>query len=92
MSYSSEVVDDDFEQPRALWALFKKTGDDENFANNLAGHLSKAQPEVQAKTVQMFGRVNDEVAEAIQKALDKVNDEGTRGIEHEKRRVFAKKD
>jgi catalase len=91
-SYSSSVTDDDFEQPRMLWALFKETGEDEKFAHNIAGHLSKAQPEVQAKTVKMFGRVNEEVAESIQKALDKVNDEETRGIEHEKRRVFAKKD
>ncbi|EPE24099.1 Heme-dependent catalase-like protein [Glarea lozoyensis ATCC 20868] len=86
MSYSSEVTDEDFEQPRALWSLFKRNGEDENFAKNLAGHLCKAKPEVQAATVEMFNKVNNEVGEAIQKVLDEMNDKGTAGIEHDQRR------
>jgi catalase len=86
MSYSSEVTDDDFEQPRALWSIFKKNGEDENFAKNLGGHLCKAKPEVQAATVEMFNKVNSEVGEAIQKVLDEMNEAGTAGIEHDQRR------
>jgi len=50
-AYSSDVTEEDFEQPRTLWKLFKDQGEDKNFLNNLSGHLSKALPEVQKETI-----------------------------------------
>jgi catalase len=50
-AYSSDVEDIDWEQPRILWELFKKNGEDEVFIQNLAGHVNKALPEVQKGTI-----------------------------------------
>jgi len=52
--YSSEVTDEDFEQPRMLWKIFKETGEDEIFLHNLSGHAGKALPEVQKETISKF--------------------------------------
>jgi catalase len=67
--YSSEVTEEDFEQPRDLWALFKKWELDEKFIGNLSGHLKKALPEVQKETIKMFARVDREIGERLEKAL-----------------------
>jgi catalase len=49
--YTSEVTDEDFEQPCDLWKLYKKWGDDQVFIANLAAHLKKALPQVQEETI-----------------------------------------
>lgn len=64
------MTDDDFVQPRDLWELFKKNGEDEVLIKNLSGHVGKALPQVQKETVAMFRKVNDEIADRLQKALD----------------------
>jgi catalase len=53
-AYSSDVEDIDWEQPRILWELFKKNGEDEVFIHNLSGHVNKALPEVQKDTISKF--------------------------------------
>ncbi|KAK8046014.1 catalase-domain-containing protein [Apiospora saccharicola] len=84
--YSSEVTDEDFEQPRALWNMFKRNGEDKAFAKNLAGHLGKANPEVRQAAIAMFAKVDKEVGEAIEAALKEVDGKpGGAGIEHEKK-------
>jgi len=50
-AYSSDVEEEDWEQPRNLWKIFKDNGEDEVFLNNLSGHVNKALPEVQEATV-----------------------------------------
>jgi catalase len=50
-AYSSDVTEEDFEQPRILWKIFKDSGEDKEFLHNLAGHLNKALPEVQKETI-----------------------------------------
>lgn len=50
-AYSSDVTEEDWEQPRILWKLFKKNGEDEAFIHNLSGHVNKAVPEVQKQTI-----------------------------------------
>ena len=50
-SYTSELTDEDFEQPRILWQLFKKNGEDKEFISNLCGHLKSALPDVQKETI-----------------------------------------
>ncbi|CAN9245873.1 unnamed protein product [Alternaria alternata] len=68
-SYTSEVTDEDFEQPRNLWALCKKWGDDQIFIDNLSGHMKKALPQVQRESIKMFAKVDKEIGERLEKAL-----------------------
>ncbi|KAK3317963.1 catalase [Apodospora peruviana] len=73
-AYSSEVTDIDFEQPRILWSIFKKNGDDEFFISNLAGHVNKALPEVQKETIKMFSKVDEEIGKRLDEAISKLAD------------------
>jgi len=57
-AYSSDVEEEDFEQPRILWKLFKETGEDKDFLHNLSGHVSKALPEVQKETIGKHGNTD----------------------------------
>jgi catalase len=54
VAYSSEITDDDFLQPKGMWEVFRRTGQQENFVRNLAGHLKEALPEVQEETISKF--------------------------------------
>lgn len=58
-SWTSEVTDEDFEQPRDLWTLYKKWGDEKIFIDNLSGHLKKALPQVQKETISMCSHIAD---------------------------------
>jgi catalase len=49
--YSSEVVDDDYQQARDLWEIYKKQNVDQVFIDNLCGNISKALPEVRKEAV-----------------------------------------
>jgi len=57
-AYSSDVTEEDWEQPRTLWKMFKDNGEDEVFLNNLSGHVNKALPQVQKETA---GKWSDQV-------------------------------
>ena len=50
-AFSSEVTDEDFVQPREMWKMFGRTGQQENFVRNVSGHLKDALPEVQKETI-----------------------------------------
>jgi catalase len=53
--FTSEVVDDDFVQPRGLWEVLGRTeGQQENFVANVADNLKGALPEVQKETFGKF--------------------------------------
>ncbi|KAK4203614.1 catalase-like domain-containing protein [Triangularia verruculosa] len=56
--------------------MFKSNGEDKIFAKNVAAHVGKALPQVQKATKEMFNRVDKEVGEAIQKALDELDSKG----------------
>ncbi|KAK4178476.1 catalase-like domain-containing protein [Triangularia setosa] len=77
--FSSEATDEDFEQPRDLWEIFKNNSEDEIFAKNVAAHVGKALPQVQKVTIEMFSRADKEVEEAIQKALEVLDSKRWRG-------------
>lgn len=81
-TYASAVTDEDFAQPRELWRIYKRNGEDRSFAANVAGHLGEALPEVQEAAVAMFGRVDKEVGDAIRNALREVRKDGGAGVEH----------
>ncbi|EON97376.1 putative catalase protein [Phaeoacremonium minimum UCRPA7] len=69
--YTSEVIDEDFEQARMFWdVLARQPGQQDNLALNVAAHLGKALPEVQKETIKMFARVNLELANRVKTALN----------------------
>ncbi|KAK5065337.1 hypothetical protein LTR84_001175 [Exophiala bonariae] len=73
-AYSSSVDNEkDFAQPRNLWAMYKKSGEDKDFIHNLSGHVAKALREVQEKTIEMWGGVDKEIGERLKKALDETH-------------------
>lgn len=53
-SFTSDVTDEDFEQPRELWKLFLKSGEDKNFIINICNHMKSALPEVQKESISKF--------------------------------------
>lgn len=79
-AYSSDVEEIDWEQPRILWELFKKNGEDEVFIQNLSGHINKSLPEVQKDAIKMFAKVNEEIGERLDKAIGKLGE----NVDHKK--------
>ncbi|KAF2204561.1 catalase [Delitschia confertaspora ATCC 74209] len=72
-AYTSDVTDEDFEQPRDLWKIFKKNGEDKEFIHNLCGHLKNAVSEVQKETIKMFARVDEEIGKLIEQRLKELD-------------------
>ncbi|KAK6352711.1 hypothetical protein TWF696_004714 [Orbilia brochopaga] len=71
VGFASQVVDDDFVQPRSFWeVLGKQDGQREHLSYNVACHLSGADPRVQDKALDMFSKVHPSVAEMIQLELE----------------------
>lgn len=68
-----DVTDADFEQPRLMYEMFKKTKQDDNYVHNVAIHLCAAKPEVQDKTFHMFGRASPELGDRIKQATLKLS-------------------
>ncbi|KAF4341237.1 catalase [Fusarium beomiforme] len=74
-AYSSDVTEEDWEQPRNLWKIFKDNGDDEVFLHNLSAHVNKALPEVQKETVRMWANVDEEIAKRLDEKLKELGEE-----------------
>lgn len=53
-AFTSEVTEEDFVQPREMWAMFGRTGQQDGFLRNISGHLKLALPEVQKETISKF--------------------------------------
>lgn len=68
-AYTSEVTDEDFVQPRGMWKVFDKTGQQDNFVKNVSGHLKGARADVQDEAVKVFGKVDEDLARRIEAAL-----------------------
>jgi len=69
-AFSSEVTEEDWEQPRMLWKMFKESGDDKKFIENLSSHVNKALPRVQEETVDVWAKVDKEISQRLKEALD----------------------
>jgi catalase len=54
MEYSSDVTEEDWEQPRSLWKIFKESGEDKVLIENLSQHMNKALPEVKKAAIGML--------------------------------------
>jgi catalase len=50
-AFTSEVTDEDFVQPRAMWEMFGRTGQQETVVKNISGHLKLAIPELQKEAI-----------------------------------------
>lgn len=53
-AFTSEITDEDFVQPREMWKMFGRTGQQEAFLSNISGHLKGALPEVRQETISMY--------------------------------------
>lgn len=72
-TYSSEVTDADFVQPRELWRIFKEEGSDGEFLDNVAGVVSQAVKVVQQKTCEVFDKVDKEIGDRLREKLGGVD-------------------
>ena len=67
------LTDEDFVQPAALWDVLGRTeGQQDNFVNNVAGHLSGAREPTRKRTYEMFRRVNKDLGARIEKETEKL--------------------
>ncbi|KAF3012978.1 peroxisomal catalase A [Neopestalotiopsis sp. 37M] len=67
-----EIKPHDYEQATGLWnVLGKQPGQQENFINNVAGHLAAARPETRKGTYDLFSRVDEKLGAAIKEATEK---------------------
>lgn len=63
----------EYEQPAALWKVLGKTpGQQENFVNNVSGHLSQATPATQDKVFGMFRTVDKGLGDRIESTVLKL--------------------
>lgn len=68
--WASEISGpEDFDQAKALWKVYGKTGQQENFIKNVAGHLKNADPKVQEQTFRYFGKVDEKLADDLRKKI-----------------------
>jgi len=74
-NYPGEVDEDDFQQARDLWEIYKKHDEDQVFIENLTGHLSSALPQVQKETIEMFAKVDEEIGKRLEKKLSEMDNE-----------------
>lgn len=70
VQHIDEVGPDDFVQPKNLWGVFGKTGQQDALVNNIAGHLSAAKEDTRKRTYEMFTKVDPELGKRIQDATE----------------------
>jgi len=73
VSFLSEVNSEDFVQAKGLWDVLGRTeGQQDNFINNVAGHLSAAREETRKTTYEMFSNVDKELGKRIEEETEKL--------------------
>ncbi|KGB80030.1 catalase [Cryptococcus deuterogattii 99/473] len=72
-AYTSEVTDEDFVQARMLWEVLGKAGDQEDLITNVSEHLCQAIPSLQKGAIDMFAKVNVDLAKSIEGRLTELN-------------------
>lgn len=53
-AFTSEVTEEDFVQPKEMWRMFGRTGQQEGWVKNVAEHLRGALPEIRKETISKF--------------------------------------
>jgi catalase len=73
VSFLSEVTDEDYVQANGLWeVLGKQPGQQDNYVNNVAGHLSAAKEDTRKRTYEMFTKVNPTLGKRIEEETEKL--------------------
>lgn len=57
-------MQDDWDQPRALWKTMSKE-DQQQTLSNIAGHLQGAQKFLQERAIACFGKIDQEIADGL---------------------------
>lgn len=71
MQIKSEVTEEDFMQPRALWkVLGNQVGQQEALVYNVACHLQDARVEVRRTTYVMFSKVDEELGRMLERKTE----------------------
>ncbi|KAK1984956.1 catalase [Colletotrichum cereale] len=73
-SYTSDVTEEDWEQPRTLWRMFKEQGEDGVLIHNLSTHINKALPEVQKEAIKSWANVDEDLSKRLGEALSKLEE------------------
>lgn len=69
-SVSDEVSDVDFVQPRKLWSLFKKTGQDVNFIKNLVSHIGIIEDtKLREESILFLSNIDIEIGSRVKKSI-----------------------
>ncbi|KAI2702724.1 hypothetical protein CBS147354_9724 [Penicillium roqueforti] len=71
-AYTSQITDDDFVQPAALWEILgREPGHQDRVIHNLAGNISGVtSPKLREGVYALFGRVNQELGAKLRKATE----------------------
>ncbi|KAG9238001.1 catalase [Amylocarpus encephaloides] len=69
-AYATEIEEDDFVQPRGMWEVFGRTGQQEAFVGNVAAHLRDAIPQVRRKALEAWAKVDVEIAKRIEAGME----------------------
>lgn len=68
-----QVTEEDFVQPNGLWEVLGRTpGQQDNFINNVAGHLSAARAPTRRRTYEMFTKINKDLGASIERETEKL--------------------
>lgn len=68
-AYTTAIEDADFAQARGMWDVFGRTGQQEAFINNVAAHLKGAIPRVRKEAVEVFKKVDGDMAKRIDESM-----------------------
>jgi catalase len=71
-TFTTEVTDEDFVQPRALWAVMgKQDGAQARFVDNVAAHVAEVEQQwLREDVYTMFAKVDGKLGSAIKKAAE----------------------
>jgi len=80
-SFTSEITDEDFVQPRGLWRVLGKTpGQQENFVKNISGHIAGVtEKDMRLAVYDMFRRVEKELGDRIEAATTEIVERRVKG-------------
>ena len=72
LTFMFQVTDDDFVQPKALWEVYGKTGQQEHFLYNISLHLANARKDIRERQYALFDRVDSELGQKVRAATEGV--------------------
>jgi len=81
ISFLSEVREEDFRAPRALWEKVFDDGAKERFVNNVSGHMANCRKEeIIKRQIAIFREVSEDLASRLEKATGVKGYDGISGL------------